>query len=172
MGLKKKKISELIPAPYNPRIDLQPEDVEYQQLKRSIEHFGYVVPIIVNKRTGYVVGGNQRLKVLKDLGIEDVDVVEVDLPESKEKALNVALNRISGEWDIETLQVILKELDENELDLSGFGEESIDVFIEREKEEQEKIKMIKFRIECDEEQKREIEKDLTEILGRQVRLEI
>ena len=97
MQIEKKKVDDLKAAAYNPRKDLQPGDAEYEKLKRSILEFGYVEPVIWNKRTGIVVGGHQRLKVMKDLGYTEVDCVIVDLDESKEKALNIALNKISGE---------------------------------------------------------------------------
>ena len=68
MQIVKKKIDDLKAATYNPRKDLKPGDKEYEKLKRSITEFGYVEPVIWNERTGTVVGGHQRLKVLKDLG--------------------------------------------------------------------------------------------------------
>ena len=73
MVIEKKHIDTLKPADYNPRKDLKPGDAEYAKLKRSIETYGYVEPIIWNKRTGVVVGGHQRLKVMKDLGYTEVD---------------------------------------------------------------------------------------------------
>lgn len=122
MEIVKKKIDELKPADYNPRKDLKPGDAEYEKLKRSILEFGYVEPVIWNKRTGVVVGGHQRLKVLKDLGYEEIDCVIVDLDIPNEKTLNVALNKISGEWDNELLSSLLKELDDSAFDvtLTGF----------------------------------------------------
>ena len=93
MLIEKKKVTELIPADYNPRKDLKPGDPEYEKLKRSIEQFGYVEPVIWNQTTGRVVGGHQRLKVLIDMGITEVECVVVELSEEKEKALNVALNK-------------------------------------------------------------------------------
>lgn len=122
MRIEKRNIEELIPANYNPRKDLQPNDTEYIKIKRSIETFGYVDPIIVNERTGVIVGGHQRLKVLKDLGYDEVDVSVVDLSEENEKALNVALNKISGEWDFALLKDLLEELDASSIDveLTGF----------------------------------------------------
>lgn len=122
MRIEKRKIEDLIPAIYNPRKDLQPDDPEYAKIKRSIETFGYVDPIIVNERTGTIVGGHQRLKVLKDLGYDEVDVSVVDLSEENEKALNVALNKISGEWDFALLKDLLEELDASSIDveLTGF----------------------------------------------------
>lgn len=124
MKIVKKLITELLPADYNPRKDLQPTDNEYKQLKRSIEEFGYVEPIIYNIQTGVVVGGHQRLKVLSDLGYSEVDCVEVDIDITKEKALNIALNKISGDWDEDKLKDLLSELQglDFDMDLTGFDE--------------------------------------------------
>lgn len=77
MLIEKKNTADLLPADYNPRKDLKPGDAEYEKLKRSIEQFGYVEPVIWNKATGRVVGGHQRLKVLIDLGMTEVDCVVV-----------------------------------------------------------------------------------------------
>lgn len=121
MQIEKMPVAELKAAEYNPRKDLKPGDAEYEKLKRSIEEFGYVEPVIWNKRTGTVVGGHQRLKVMKDLGYEEVDCVVVDLDENKEKALNVALNKISGEWDNALLSNLLKDLDDSGYDLTFTG---------------------------------------------------
>lgn len=96
-------ISELKPAEYNPRKKLQPGDPEYEDIKRSIETFGYADPIIINKG-GTIIGGHQRLTVLRDLGYEEVSVIVVDLDKNHEKALNIALNKITGEWDQELLK--------------------------------------------------------------------
>lgn len=98
MLIEKKNVTELLPADYNPRKDLKPGDKEYEKLKRSIEQFGYVEPVIWNSTTSRVVGGHQRLKVLIDTGITEVECVIVEMDADKEKALNVALNKISGEW--------------------------------------------------------------------------
>ena len=89
MLIEIKHTADLLPADYNPRKDLKPGDAEYEKLKRSLETFGYVEPIIWNKTTGRVVGGHQRLKVLMDMGITEVECVVVEMPEDKEKALNV-----------------------------------------------------------------------------------
>lgn len=126
MKIEKKHIDDLKPAEYNPRIELQSDDEEYQSLKRSIEEFGLVDPIIYNEQTGNVVGGHQRLKVAKDLGYTEFDVSVVSMSEEKEKALNIALNKISGNWDDEKLKELLSELDSNELMLTGFNEDEID----------------------------------------------
>ena len=121
MELQKLAIERLIPAEYNPRKDLKPGDSEYEKLKRSIEQFGYVEPVIWNKTTGRVVGGHQRLKVLIDMGITEVDCVVVELSEEKEKALNIALNKISGEWDKEKLALLITDLQGADFDVSLTG---------------------------------------------------
>ncbi len=128
MQIEKKKVTDLIPADYNPRKDLKPGDKEYEKLKRSIGEFGYVDPLIWNKRTSRLVGGHQRLKVLKDMGIDEVDVVVVDMDEEKEKALNVALNKISGDWDKDKLMLLITDLQGEDFDVSltGFDPEELD----------------------------------------------
>lgn len=128
MNIEKKNVKDLLPADYNPRKDLQPGDPEYEKLKRSIEQFGYVEPVIWNKQTGRVVGGHQRLKVLIDSGITEVDVVVVDMNTEKEKALNIALNKISGEWDTDKLALVIADLQGADFDVSltGFDPEELD----------------------------------------------
>lgn len=128
MVIEKKNTADLLPADYNPRKDLKPGDPEYEKLKRSLEQFGYVEPVIWNKATGRVVGGHQRLKVLIDMGITEVECVVVDLPEDKEKALNIALNKISGDWDKDKLAVLIADLQGTAFDVSltGFDAAEID----------------------------------------------
>lgn len=127
MNIRKIKIEELKPADYNPRKDLKPEDEEYQKIKRSITEFGCVEPIIVNSDMT-VIGGHQRLKVLKELGYEEVECVILDLDKNKEKALNIALNKITGEWDNAKLEELLAELNETDIDMNttGFSFDEID----------------------------------------------
>ena len=128
MQVSKIPIGQLNPAAYNPRKDLQPGDPEYEKLKRSMQEFGYVEPIVWNKRTGNIVGGHQRYKILLDMGMQEVDCVVVDLGEAKEKALNLALNKIQGDWDYAKLKDLLEELDTGEFDieLTGFGMDEIE----------------------------------------------
>jgi DNA modification methylase len=138
MNIQKIKVDRLNPAAYNPRKELKAGDTEYEKLKRSIQEFGYVEPVIWNKITGNVVGGHQRLTVLKDLGHDEVDCVIVELDETREKALNVALNKIQGEWDNDKLSALLTELDSAAFDVSltGFDgaeiDELMDAFYSRE----------------------------------------
>lgn len=127
LQIEKIAISKLVPAKYNPRKDLKPGDAEYEKLKRSIEQFGYVEPVIWNKTTGRVIGGHQRLKILADLGLTEVDCVVVELSEEKEKALNIALNKINGEWDTNKLAMLISDLQGSDFDVSltGFDEDEL-----------------------------------------------
>lgn len=127
MELKRVFISEIKPAEYNPRKWLGPEDPEYQRIKSSIETFGYVDPIILNSDYT-VIGGHQRLTVLRDMGETQIEAIVIDLPKNQEKALNIALNKITGEWDVEKLSDLLEELsDDEEIDIlvTGFSETEI-----------------------------------------------
>lgn len=128
MEFAKKNVEELIPAEYNPRKDLKPGDTEYEKLKRSLEQFGYVEPVIWNSTTGRVVGGHQRLKVLMDMGVTEVDCVVIQMDEEKEKALNIALNKINGEWDNDKLALLIADLQGADFDVSltGFDPSEID----------------------------------------------
>ncbi|MFA5143277.1 MAG: DNA modification methylase [Candidatus Omnitrophota bacterium] len=123
MNIRKVRIDQINPAAYNPRLDLKPGDPEYEKLKKSIKTFGYVEPLVWNSRTGNLVGGHQRLKVLTEQGDKEVDVSVVDLDPEKEKALNLALNKIRGDWDIEKLGELLDELGKSpdfDVTLTGF----------------------------------------------------
>ena len=126
-----KNVAELIPAEYNPRRKLKPGDKEYEKLKKSIQELGYVDPVIWNERTGHVVGGHQRLEVMQEMGVTEVMVSVVDLPEDKEKALNVALNKISGEWDQDKLVDLLHELGDM-VELAGFDAEEVECLFRQE----------------------------------------
>lgn len=103
-------ISQIRPAAWNPRKDLKPGDPRYQALRASIEEYGYLEPIIWNRRTGNLVGGHQRLKVLQEQGATEAQVSIVDLDAVREKALAIALNKISGEWEEDLLAAILQDL--------------------------------------------------------------
>ncbi len=127
MEFKKLKISELIPAAYNPRKKLKPGDPEFEKIKNSIIEFGYVDPVIVNKDLT-VIGGHQRLSVLKELGHTEIDCVVIEIDKTREKALNLALNKISGEWNKELLADLIKDLQSLDYDtaFTGFEPPEID----------------------------------------------
>lgn len=127
MEIKELSLKELKPAAYNPRKKLKKGDKEYEKIKQSLLKFGYVDPIIVNKDMT-VIGGHQRLTVLKDLDYETAKCVIVNLPKEDEKALNIALNKITGQWDEALLADLLLDLQESDfnLDLTGFEPPEID----------------------------------------------
>jgi DNA modification methylase len=132
MVVLKLPLKKLKPAPYNPRVDLKPGDPVFEKLRQSIESFGVVEPIIWNKRSGHVVGGHQRLAVLQALGHTHVEVVVVDLTPPREKALNLALNKIVGAWDEQKLADLLQELTRDpsfDLALTGFESGEVDVLL-------------------------------------------
>ena len=127
MEFKKLKIDALIPASYNPRKKLKPGDAEYEKIKNSITEFGYVDPIIVNSDMT-IIGGHQRWSVLKALGYDEVDCVVIEIDKTKEKALNIALNKVTGEWNKELLADLIKDLQSLDYDVSmtGFEPPEID----------------------------------------------
>lgn len=130
MEIRKVPISLLNAAPYNPRKDLQPGDLEYQKIARSIEKYGCVEPIIWNEKTGNVIGGHQRLKVLAATGAVEVDVSVVQLSLEDEKALNLALNKISGQWDNEKLSAVLQDLSAGfDVEVTGFDQHEVDALV-------------------------------------------
>jgi len=105
-------IDELCPAEYNPRIELQPGMEEYEDLEHSLTKFGMVEPVVYNVRTGRLVGGHQRLNILRAHGQTEVEASVVDLDPDSEKILNTALNKIKGHWDTQKLKDLLVELQE------------------------------------------------------------
>jgi ParB family chromosome partitioning protein len=144
---KMRNIAELKPAGYNPR---KITEKEYQKLYKSIEEFGLTQPLMVNMKKGRentVIGGHQRLKVLKDLGYKEVSCIELDLTAQKEKELNIKMNKTGGEFDMD---ILLEEFDQEDLKDWGFEDwefgksADIDAFLkdshdEEEEEEEDKV---------------------------------
>jgi ParB-like chromosome segregation protein Spo0J len=151
MIIEKKKISDLIPAPYNPR---QSTAKQEKHLKESLEKFGLVEPIIFNKQTGYIVGGHFRVRELKKLGIKEIECVIVDLNEADEKELNIRLNANTGSWDWDTLA---NDWDVVDLEAWGLEIPQFDTVEEQEMEDlSDKIKsMFKIEVICKDEQEQE-----------------
>lgn len=108
--LRRMAVSALLPADYNPRKDLKAGDQEFESLRRSLATFGYVEPIVWNEQSGNLVGGHQRLKVLVAEGVTEVDCSVVSLGPDEERALNLALNRIRGDWNDSMLAEVLAGL--------------------------------------------------------------
>ena len=118
--LKVLPVSVLKPAEYNPRKKLKPGDREYQKIKDSIEEFGFADPLVVNADMT-IIGGHQRLTVAMDLGYTEVPCAVVDVNKVREKALNVALNKITGAWDENLLADLLKDIQDSDFDLGKTG---------------------------------------------------
>ena len=120
MEFKKILISDLVPASYNPRKALKPGDAEYEKIKNSISEFGYCEPVIVNSDMT-IIGGHQRVTVLQDIGYTEIDCVVIESDKTKEKALNIALNKITGEWNKELLADLIKDLQDSDFDIGFTG---------------------------------------------------
>lgn len=128
MKLETIPMSKIKAAPYNPRKDLKPGNPEYEKLKKSLAEFDLVEPLVWNRRSGNLVGGHQRLKILQERGDKTVEVSVVDIAPAKEKALNLALNKIGGEWDLPLLKDLLEEINTGEFDIeiTGFDDKEIE----------------------------------------------
>ena len=125
--LKVLPVSVLKPAAYNPRKKLKPGDKEYEKIKNSIEEFGFADPLVVNADMT-IIGGHQRLSVAIDLGYTEAPCAVVDVDKVREKALNIALNKITGAWDDSLLAELLEDLQNSDFDLgkTGFEPPEID----------------------------------------------
>lgn len=144
MNISKIKLTEIKPAEYNPRYIT---DAEMKKLKNSIKTFGLANPIIINLKNNTIIGGHQRYEALVDMILSDGNLAETEFDliekgdigfifdvnnlsiesEDHEKALNIALNKISGDWDMEKLQLVLEDLDINGFDvnITGFDDTEI-----------------------------------------------
>ena len=141
MEIETRRLADLKPADSNPRKELQPGDPEFQNIQRSLKEFGYVDPIIINK-DGTIIGGHQRASVLKSLGYTEADCIVVDLGKQDEKALNIALNKIGGQWDMSLLRDALQDLTLSPVDVNatGYSDDELsvilgDVMLEKQHEE-------------------------------------
>lgn len=114
-------LDQITPAPYNPRVDLTPNDPEYQKIKRSIQDHGLLQPIVYNEQTGNAVGGNQRLKILKEMGINDAVCAVIHVPLLREMEICVALNKLDNLWDREKLREIMIQFKDDDYDVSRTG---------------------------------------------------
>ncbi len=137
---ERRALNTIYPADYNPRKALKPSDPEFKNIERSLREFGYCDPIIIN-RDGTIIGGHQRATVLKTLGYTEADVIVLDVNKADEKALNIALNKIGGEWDMQKLRDALGDLTLSTLDINstGYSDDELaivlgDALVEQERE--------------------------------------
>lgn len=127
MQFERRKLADLHPAEYNPRKKLTPDDPEYIQIRNSLNEFGYADPIVINY-DGTIIKGHQRRTVMMDLGYTEAEVIVLDIQDkAKEKALNIALNKITGKWDNAILKDLLVELDLEGYDFSVTGFQRTDL---------------------------------------------
>lgn len=124
--LKTLPVSVLKPAEYNPRKKLKKGDKEYEKIRNSIEEFGFADPLVVNSDMT-IIGGHQRLTVAMDLGYTEVPCAVVDVDKVREKALNIALNKITGAWDETLLADLLTDLKDADYDLDWTGFDAAEV---------------------------------------------
>ena len=125
-------LADMIPATYNPRKPLTPEDPEYQSIKSSIQEFTYSDPIVLNF-DGTIIKGHQRRTVMMDMGYTQAWCIVLEIRDKqKEKALNIALNKITGKWDNAILKDLLLELDLNGYDftVTGFHRDELEDLIQ------------------------------------------
>ena len=130
--LKVLPVAVLRPAEYNPRKKLKPGDKEYEKIKHSIEEFGFADPLVVNSDMT-IIGGHQRLTVATELGYTEIPCAVVDVDKVREKALNIALNKITGAWDDTLLAELLEDIKEADfnLDLTGFEVPEVDQLLSK-----------------------------------------
>ena len=121
LRIKEISIEKINAAPYNPRKDLKPGDPEYERLKKAIDTFSLVEPLVWNEKSGNLVGGHQRFKILKARGDLLVPVSIVNLSPRDEKALNIALNKHAGGWDFSLLAGLVGDLNSAGFDMEAIG---------------------------------------------------
>lgn len=118
--MKMEKLEDISPAHYNPR---QIDEDEFEKLKKGLAEFGMVQPLVANQ-DGTLIGGHQRLRAAFELEWTEVPVIRIDVDKQREKALNLALNRLSGKWDYPKLTSLLNEFEADmdfDMELTGFG---------------------------------------------------
>ena len=140
MMIETVNIADLHESEFNPRVALEKQSREYKEIATSIREYGFVEPLVVNRHNMAVIGGHQRLAVMRDMGEETIQCVFINEDDPvREKALCVALNKIKGDWDMEKLKSLLRDedvsifptgFDEGEVelgDLLGDDEPELDV---------------------------------------------
>ena len=159
MKIEKLKIAELNPAEYNPR---KMTNKQYEDLKSSLEKFGLVDPIIINA-DNTVVGGHQRLRIMRELGTEYVPTVRVNLSKEDEKELNIRLNKNTGEFD---LDVLANNFEVDELKDWGFKDVELGFNIDKMQDDLSDNLELQYKIEVDVISEKEQEKLYNELTNK------
>jgi len=157
MKINKVNITDLKLADYNPR---RLTTKQYNDLKSSLEKFGLVDPIIVNS-DNTVIGGHQRLKIIKELGATEVPTVRLNLSKEDEKELNIRLNKNTGEFD---LDILANNFDMEELKEWGFKDVELGFNIDKLPDDLSDKLELQYKIEVDvtsEKEQEQLYNDLT-----------
>jgi len=130
MPVRRAKLSELHADPANAR---QHDEKNLDAIAASLKQFGQVEPLVVQKSTGKVIGGNGRMEVLRRQGQTECDIVEVDVNDTQAVALGIALNRTSelGAWDDGTLAKLLESLPDADFAATGFSDDDLSELLDR-----------------------------------------
>ena len=128
-------IADLKLDPLNPRVM---PNAERAALAGSLDAFGFLQPVVARRSDGLVIGGHQRIEAARELGWEAVPVAWWEGSDQDARVLNLALNRIHGDWDdakladvlaelagVESLQEALRGFDTTETALAGFDEREV-----------------------------------------------
>jgi len=121
MELRKIRLKDIKPSEYNPRVISKEA---FENLKNNIKEFGFLDPLVLNKSLT-IISGHQRFKALNELGFVETEAIILDLDKTKEKILNISLNKISGEFDYDKLDKILNSIKKDEVTLTGFTNQEI-----------------------------------------------
>ena len=121
-------VDKLKPSNYNPRTI---SEKDLKALVKNMNKYGTLEILVANQRTGNIISGHQRLKAALLLGMERLPVIWVDVSKRDEKMINLAMNKISGEWDIPMLKDTLEEIDngEGDMDMTGFDDVEIEMLM-------------------------------------------
>lgn len=127
MEVKTLKFTEVVEAFYNPRKMLKKSDKAYQDIKKSLETYGSVEPLVVNDVNMRLISGHQRLQIMRDMGLTEGEfsIIHIEDP-TEEKALNIALNKIKGKFDNAKLFDVLREI-KDDVDITDLGFEMSEV---------------------------------------------
>lgn len=128
LEIREVPVTEINPSPHNPRVTQKPGSPALTKTAKSIDLFGYVLPLVWNELTKHLVSGHLRFQVLVEKGVQAIEVVVVRLSLEKEKLLNLILNTHYGTWDEDRLGQTIQDLAAvPDLDISLSGFEMLDI---------------------------------------------
>lgn len=119
--VEKVALNDLTPAPYNAR---RISDIMFVNLVESIRTLGFIVPIVINQDST-IIGGHQRVKAAREVGLIHIPAIRLNLDKEKEKSLNLGLNKINGENDTELEQALLRGMSMEAAARAGYNNREI-----------------------------------------------